>query len=274
VVSLLSAARRKADPVRTATRMVKVLANVSRPARRSDTDRPTSGPAAATLLLVMEGAKRGKSRSAPKEGREVDAEIVDSEGRDAPLASVASGSGRVLTRVEVARRLGLSPSTIRRMEGKVLNPVVGARGVHYFTETEIEAVFVRIRESRRGEGVRAEGRSGAEAFALFREGGDPIEAVKRLELGPDAAERLFRQWQRFGETMVIERAAVAQLEAALAESTPIGDDQALVLAIARLKRSSAAHCVLCHRSHARLCRECAREAAEAALAEEDARKLV
>jgi hypothetical protein len=179
----------------------------------------------------------------------------------------------VLTRADVARRLGMSLSSVRRMEGKVLNPVVGARGVRYFAETEIEAVFVRI-QTREFDAARTDSALGADAFALFRDGADPVEAVKRLEIVPDRAERLFRQWRRFGEAMILDRAALARIEAALSRFKPIGDEPALVRAIFEFKRGSPSHCVLCREKHARLCRGCAREAASAALVEEDARKLV
>jgi hypothetical protein len=51
-------------------------------------------------------------------------------------------------RLRVERRLGLSVSTVRRMEGVQLKPIVGERGVRYFEETEIQAVFVRLRRTR------------------------------------------------------------------------------------------------------------------------------
>jgi hypothetical protein len=222
----------------------------------------------------MAGAKPGRSRATPKQATEIGVGIVKSEASDPVRASVAGGSGRVLTRADVARRLGMSLSSVRRMEGKVLNPVVGARGVRYFAETEIEAVFIRICQTHKLDTARMDGIWGAEAFALFRDGADPIEAVKRLEIGPDRAERLFRHWRRFGEAMVLDRTALARIEAALSRFKPIEDEHALILAIFDFKRGSSSHCVLCHESHARLCQICAREAARAALAEEDARKLV
>jgi len=70
-----------------------------------------------------------------------EAEIVDP-------AEPAGPSGRLLTRGQVARRLGTSLSTVRRMEGEQLKPIIGPRGVHYFEETEIQAVFVRVRRAR------------------------------------------------------------------------------------------------------------------------------
>jgi hypothetical protein len=43
-----------------------------------------------------------------------------------------------LTRSEVARRLGKSIATVRRLEYRVLFPVRDARGVHRFDESDVE----------------------------------------------------------------------------------------------------------------------------------------
>jgi len=59
-----------------------------------------------------------------------------------PPATLAGSAGKLLTRGQVARRLGLSLSTVRRMEGVQLKPIVGERGVRYFEETEIQTVLI------------------------------------------------------------------------------------------------------------------------------------
>lgn len=45
---------------------------------------------------------------------------------------------RVLTRMQVARRLGKSVATVRRLEGHSLNPVRDGRGIHRFHPEEVE----------------------------------------------------------------------------------------------------------------------------------------
>jgi hypothetical protein len=45
---------------------------------------------------------------------------------------------RVLTRSQVARRLGKSISTVRRLEDRALHPIVGKRNVRYFDDWEVE----------------------------------------------------------------------------------------------------------------------------------------
>ena len=64
---------------------------------------------------------------------------------------MAVPGGKLLKRAEVARRLGLSMSSVRRMEGTTLQPIVAPNGVRYFAEEQIEAVFVRA-------GLRAQSR--------------------------------------------------------------------------------------------------------------------
>ncbi len=91
-----------------------------------------------------------------------------------PPAMLASPAGKLLTRGEVAGRLGLSLSTVRRMEGVQLKPIVGERGVRYFEETEIQTVPVRVRRTRVPVGERADGTLAAAAFTRFRNGADVV----------------------------------------------------------------------------------------------------
>lgn len=55
----------------------------------------------------------------------------------------------MLTRLQVARRLGRSVSTVRKMEGRVLHPTIGARGVRLFDVDEVEEVAEQIRVTGR-----------------------------------------------------------------------------------------------------------------------------
>jgi hypothetical protein len=61
----------------------------------------------------------------------------------------------MLTRIEVARRLGKSVATVRRMEGTMLHPRRDYAGVHRFDLKEIERVIETIRESTGGERRRS-----------------------------------------------------------------------------------------------------------------------
>jgi fructose-1,6-bisphosphatase/sedoheptulose 1,7-bisphosphatase-like protein len=49
-----------------------------------------------------------------------------------------------MTRGQVARRLGKSLATVRRLEGVLLHPQRDARGVHHFDANEVDALADRI----------------------------------------------------------------------------------------------------------------------------------
>jgi hypothetical protein len=55
----------------------------------------------------------------------------------------------MLTRSEVARRIGRSVATVRRMEGRSLHPESGPRGVRNFDPDEVDYVAERIARSGR-----------------------------------------------------------------------------------------------------------------------------
>jgi len=50
----------------------------------------------------------------------------------------------VMTRKQVALRLGKSLATVRRIEGVLLHPTRDARGVHQFDDSEVEALARRV----------------------------------------------------------------------------------------------------------------------------------
>lgn len=53
-----------------------------------------------------------------------------------------------MTRTQVARRLGKSLATVRRIEGVLLHPTQDARGVHRFDSGEVEALARDIKTGR------------------------------------------------------------------------------------------------------------------------------
>jgi hypothetical protein len=53
-----------------------------------------------------------------------------------------------MTRQQVAKRLGKSLATVRRLEGGRLNPSQDARGVHRFDPDEVEALALDIETGR------------------------------------------------------------------------------------------------------------------------------
>ena len=191
-----------------------------------------------------------------------------------PPTTVATtrSAGKLLTRGQVARRLGLSLSSVRRMEGVQLNPIVGERGVRYFEETEIQTVLVRVRRTRVPEDERVDGTLASAAFALFRNGADVVAVVTELREAPAKIEELFEHWKRLRRTILLDPKSLAVLAGALGASS-LTDENALLSAVAEFKKSTGQHCVLCEREPAHWCRSCAREAGRADAREREARKL-
>jgi len=189
-----------------------------------------------------------------------------------PPAMLAGPAGKLLTRGEVARRLGLSLSTVRRMEGVQLKPIVGERGVRYFEETEIQTVLVRGRRTRVPDDERADGALAAAALALFRDGADVVAVVTELRETPAKIEELFEHWRRMQGTVLLDAKILAVLAGALGAPN-LTDEGALLSAVAEFKKSTGQHCILCEREPAYWCRSCAQEAGRADARERDARKL-
>jgi len=203
------------------------------------------------------------------------ANTASAEGFAAEIVSPAgeaAASGRLLTRGQVARRLGLSLSTVRRMEGVQLRPIVGERGVRYFEETEIQAVFVRVRRTRMPDDEHADGTLAAAVFTLFRNGADVVAVVEELREAPEKIERLFEHWKRLRGTVLLDAKSVAVLTSDL-NASRLSDENALLSAVAEFKKSAALQCVLCESEPAYWCRSCAQEAGRAEAREREASKL-
>ena len=105
----------------------------------------------------------------------------------------ASDGGKLLTRHEAARRLGISETTLRRRERDVLKPVM-VDGVHMFEERQVRSVVTTLRRKLGGSTAAADGGVAADVFELLRDGVQPVEIVMRLRLPPDVVNRLCEQW--------------------------------------------------------------------------------
>lgn len=181
-------------------------------------------------------------------------------------------AGKLLKRAEAARRLGVSTSSVRRMEGSELQPIVGANGVRYFAEEQIEAVYVRIRRTRT---VVPEDDSGAVAARVFERlnaGTNPADIVKDLRLEPELVERLVEQWQRLAQAVLLTRDQARLIQRALG-GDPVVDEASLLAAIAEYKRASPDYCERCNTGRSVHCLECARKAGLSALHAEASERL-
>jgi hypothetical protein len=123
-----------------------------------------------------------------------------------PAATTANAEPQLLTRAEVARKLGVGASTVRRLEGGALQPILGSDGVHRFDAGEVDAYrAVRGGQRRRKNlpskaspktaPVRAEGKHHARAFRLFEAGRSHAEVVIETALPSDLVRQLYVEWR-------------------------------------------------------------------------------
>jgi hypothetical protein len=167
-------------------------------------------------------------------------------------------AGRLLRRTEAARLLGVSKSTLRRMEGAELTPVVGPRNVHLFQEEEVRAVVITRRT--RIDPQSSTGEVAADAFALFDAGVDVVDAVKQLRVAPEVLEPLYERWARLRAMLVLSAQARSEITTIV-----LGwDDRSLkneADIIAFLKKwmmnESIRRCSECSAEMAMFCRACA-----------------
>lgn len=75
--------------------------------------------------------------------------VVQPQGAGAPPPMAPAGD-RLLTRAQAAALLGTSVSSIRRLEGGVLEPVVDPKGVHHFRESQVRELASREKRETAG----------------------------------------------------------------------------------------------------------------------------
>jgi hypothetical protein len=105
-----------------------------------------------------------------------------------------------LTRMQVADRLGISTSSVRRLEWDLLHPEVDDRGVHLFDPTEVDAV----KEPRRRAAPRPHdadarersrrGRLAAKVFRMFARYLTLQQIVVTTREPPEVIRELYREW--------------------------------------------------------------------------------
>ena len=136
------------------------------------------------------------------------------------IPSKDAHEGHTLTRAQVAARLGISTSSVRRLEGIELHPVQDARGVWRFDSAEVARVPPRARqqESLRARGPRevpTGGEIAARIFRLFDAGRELSEIVIATRQPPSTVRWLYREWSTGLEAGEHERAARAKRAVAL-----------------------------------------------------------
>src|SRR5262245_37208846 len=119
--------------------------------------------------------------------------------RERPLAML--GGNFVLTRRQVAERLGVSVSTVRRNEFSLLHPIYDERGVWRFDPQELTGLKLRRRvgrksaSRRRRHGRAAKGVLAARVFTMLERGASFAEIVIALKVEPTKLRRLYRAWR-------------------------------------------------------------------------------
>lgn len=119
-------------------------------------------------------------------------------------------SNTLLTRAEVAARLGVSTSTVRRYEGELLHPQKGADGVNRFDPQEVAILAMTLlgqrgtkpknKGARKADKPRAPGRTpgdvAAEVFERLEQRQSLAEIVIGVRVTPEVVRELHREWQR------------------------------------------------------------------------------
>jgi hypothetical protein len=108
-----------------------------------------------------------------------------------------------MTRAAVARALGISIGTVRRLEGDVLHPVKADDGYWYFDAQEIETArskVSRLRARRSAApapgGAPVDGELAARLFPLFARGATFEQTVQQTQISPPAVRALYWEWRQ------------------------------------------------------------------------------
>lgn len=160
-------------------------------------------------------------------------------------------------RAEAARFLGVSESTVRRLEHTELPPVV-ENGVHRHSLRRLREFG--LRRARCGGNVptgRCDGEIAGEAFGLFEERRGPAEVVRLLRVEPSVARELFREWADLHGTLAIGGVALSKIErlADLFDGEPVTGEEALLRVLDGIQNESS-NCLCCSRAIPKFCARC------------------
>jgi hypothetical protein len=118
--------------------------------------------------------------------------IFDAMTPRTQLSSPAAVPPGGLTRLQVARQLGVSVTAIHRMRLRGdLRPKRDAAGVWRYDPAEV----IRACAARHSARNLTLGQIAAQAFGLFDQGGELKDIVMALQVPPEEVRRLYREWQ-------------------------------------------------------------------------------
>jgi hypothetical protein len=126
------------------------------------------------------------------------------ESRHLSIVPVNGSSETPLSRAQVAARLDVSISTVRRYEGSRLHPNVDDDEVHWFDPKEVAALAVELsnepRTAKRRNAnaavaaVQSRDEIAALVFERLEQRQSLAEIVIGVRVGPDTVRELFEQW--------------------------------------------------------------------------------
>jgi hypothetical protein len=116
---------------------------------------------------------------------------------DQPQSQCAVVAEQRLTRRQVAARLGISASAVRRMEGKSLHPERDSNGIWRFSPSELRNVRTAQRTKKRLPAATTinAGEIAARVFEAFAAGHGLRQIVARLRVEPAKVRALYAEWQ-------------------------------------------------------------------------------
>jgi hypothetical protein len=122
----------------------------------------------------------------------------------------AEGTTHTLTRAQVAERLGISTSSVRRLEWDKLQPVQDERGVHRFDPAEVDALAPRPHRNRvvataTDRITKANGRLAATIFRMFARRLTLAQIVVATKQPPERVREFYREWSTSLEEAEYER---------------------------------------------------------------------
>jgi hypothetical protein len=188
------------------------------------------------------------------------AEITAQFAELTPIQDATVPSGKLLGRAAAARLLGVSKTTLRRMEGDSIEPVVGPKNERLFHQDQIQALVMTRRTSVRE--TQPTDEVAADVFTLFDEHVHPVDVIKQLRLAPKLVESLHQQWTRMRGMLVLSHQTTAAICEMLRDGEPAAlperDAELLELTKKWVHESSPHTCVQCKGDNAEFCRACAK----------------
>lgn len=176
----------------------------------------------------------------------------------------------MLTRAQVAARLGISLAEVKRRErvGLIHPATMNEKGWHLYSVDQLEEI--RNCTSAASRQKRFDGRDGApysgeeaaRVFAALDRGAPLKECVTEFTLHPRIVEAIAEAWARLGGALFVSGRVMREVnELPLNGTFPVTSDTAL---LEILREAAADVCARCKRRARVLCRKCALHVRESA----------